>query len=262
MSHRDDRDPRPADLLAAYEMGLLDEAERVRFERAALEDPALLEDLFDHAQAAQALREDPDRYAAVLRAARREAEPSPAARLVARLRALLSPRVLAPAVVAAAAVLALLVLPGDDDLRKLAVLEPAPYVQVDVRGAEGDAATLFHEAMSHYTARRWDAAAAGLESALSAPDAADWPTAGQARLFLGVSRVLNDEADLALGPLARAARSSQLPVAERARWHLAQAHLALGDAAAAREQLEILRDSPVFGVDAAAQIEEIDALVD
>ncbi len=262
MSHRDDRELRPADLLAAYEMGLLDEAERVRFERAALEDPALLEDLFDHAQAAQALREDPDRYAQVLRAARREAEPSPAARFGGWLRGLLSPRVLAPAVVAAAAVLALLVLPGDDDLRKLAVLDPAPYVQVDVRGAEGDAAALFHEAMSHYTDQRWGDAALGLESALSAPDAPDWPAAGQARLYLGVSRMLNNETELALAPLGLAARSSQLPVAERARWHLAQAHLALGDAAAAREQLETLRGSPVFGGDAADQIDEIDALAD
>lgn len=262
MSPDQTRPIRPADLLAAYELGLLDESERARFEQAALEDPDLQDELFDHASAAQALREDPARYAAVLRAALRETEPSLAARVGARLRAALRPRVWVPVTVAAAAVLALIVLPGRDDLRRLAVLEPAPYVQVDVRGAGSEAADLFAAAMVAYGESCWDAAAEGLDRALGVPDVGTWAGADQARLYLGVSRLLDGDAERALAPLRRASRSSQLPVAERARWYLAQVHLVLGDGPAARDVLDGLCDSPVFGAAAAAQLAEIDARVD
>lgn len=257
MSERDDaRTPRAADLLAAYEMGLLDERDRLRFESATLDDPGLLDELFEHASEAQALREDPARYGRVARAALRAAEPSPLARLAGGLRRLFAPRVLVPAVVAAAAVLVLVVMPGGDDLRQIAVLDPAPYAQVDVRAGESDAETLFRDAMAHYLDARWDEAARLLDEALAAGDD-PWPQADQARLYLGVSRLLDGDADAALAPLGEAADSTRRPIAERAHWYLAQAHLVAGDAAAAREALGALVDSPVYGADAAAQLDAL-----
>jgi len=217
MSERDDaRTPRAADLLAAYELGLLDAAERARFEQATLDEPELLDELFDHASEAQALRNEPERYRAVLESARRAAEPAPARRLAGWLRALLSPRVLAPAAVAAAAVFVLVIMPGDDDLRRLAVLEAAPYVQVDTRAADSDAAALYREAMTDYSAARYGAAARRLDEALAAGEAG-WHQAAQARLYLGVSRLLDGDVEGAFAPLREAAASSQLPIAERSR---------------------------------------------
>ena len=262
MSERDDAlTPRAADLLAAYELGLLDATERARFEQATLDDPDLLDELFDHASEAQALRNDPGRYRAVLESARRAAEPAPARRLAGWLRALLSPRVLAPAAVAAAAVFVLVIMPDGGDLRRLAVLEAAPYVQVETRAADSEAAALFREAMADYSAARYGAAAGGLDEALAAGEA-DWHQAAQARLYLGVSRLLDDDVAGAFAPLQEAAASSQLPIAERSRWYLAQAHLLSDDAAAAREVLVALVDSPVFGADATAQLSALEGLDD
>jgi len=261
MSHENTRQARAADLLAAYELGLLDETERLRFEQATLDDPDLLDELFDHASAAQALREDPERFASVLRETLREAEPSLAERLTGWLNAFLQPKVLAPVVVAAAAVFVLVVLPDGDDLRKIAVLDPAPYVQVDVRGAESDAATLYFAAMTRYTDERYREAADLLDEALATGDET-WHQATQARLYLGVSRLLDGDPEAALAPLAAAATSSQLPIAERAHWYQAQAYLLTGDATAAREVLRGLTASPVFGERAAAQLEALDDLGD
>ncbi len=257
MFERDDaRTPRAADLMAAYELGLLDEQDRARFESATLENPELLEELFEHASETQALREDPERYARVARSTLRAAEPSPLARAASGLRRLLSPRVLAPAVVAAAAVLVLVLMPDGGELNRIAVLEPAPYVQVDTRAAETEAATLFRDAMSHYLDARWGEAADLLDRALDAGDT-DWHQAEQAHLYLGVSRLLDGDAAAALAPLREAAGSSRLPIAERSRWYLAQAHLVAGDAEAAREALGALVDSPVYGDEAAAQLEAL-----
>ncbi len=262
MSERNDtRTLRAADLLAAYELGLLAEEDRLRFERGTLDDPALLDELFAYAPEAQALRDDPVRYRRALQAALRQAEPSPVERLAGWLRALLSPRVLVPAVVAAAAVFVLVVMPDGDDLRRIAVLEPVPYVQVDTRGAEFDAALLFHEAMSHYTSTRYGDAARLLDEALAAGDES-WHQAAQARLYLGVSRLLDGDPAAALSPLRDAAGSSQIAIAERSRWYLAQAYLLTGEADAAREALHSLSDSPVFGDDAAKQLVALESLGD
>jgi hypothetical protein len=257
MSHENAHPTRADDLLAAYELGLLNETDRLRFEQATLDDPDLLDELFDHASAAQALREDPERFASLLRETLREADPSLAERLTGWLNAFLQPKVLAPVVVAAAAVFALVVLPDGDDLRKIAVLDPAPYVQVDVRGAESDAATLYFAAMTRYADERYGEAADLLDEALAAGDET-WHQATQARLYLGVSRLLDGDPEAALAPLGVSAASSQLAVAEPSRWYRAQAYLLIGDAPAAREALQGLVDSPVFGARAAAQLERLD----
>ena len=86
MSHENAHPMRADDLLAAYELGLLNETDRLRFEQATLDDPDLLDELFDHASAAQALREDPERFASLLRETLREAEPSLAERLTGLLQ--------------------------------------------------------------------------------------------------------------------------------------------------------------------------------
>ncbi len=256
MSHENKRRMRADDLLAAYELGLLDETERQRFEQATLGAPDLLDELFDHASAAQALREDPERFAALLRETLREAEPSLAERMTDWLNAFLQPKVLAPVVVTAAAVFALVMLPDGDDLRKIAVLDPAPYVQVDVRGADSDAATLYFDAMTRYTDERYGEAADLLDEALAVGDET-WHQVAQAQMYLGVSRLLDGDPEAALVPLGVSATSSQLPIAERSRWYQAQAHLLIGNAAAAREVLNGLTASPVFGAQAAAQLEAL-----
>ena len=252
--------PPAQDLIAAYEFGLLDDADRARFEAATLEDPELLDDLYDAAGDAQMLILDPGQYAAAARDGLAAGARDTSESLIDRLRNLLRPRVLVP--VAAALALAFVIFgPGQnaDHIADLAVLEPIPATRQIVRADAPDAESRFREAMNAYIDGRWDDAAARLEEALTA-GGENWPRQAQARLYLGSSLLLAGKTEAAARELEIAATASLLPIREQATWQLAHARLTLDDAAGARLALEDLRSSPVLSDKALALLTRLDAL--
>jgi hypothetical protein len=146
-----------------------------------------------------------------------------------------------PAALVAAIGLALLVRPeAPPDVARLARVEPlrAPAV------AAGDLPA-FAEAMQHYGAGRWTEAAAGFAAMIAVAGEA-WPRLDEANLYLGSSLLLDAQPDAALEPLRTATRSADSSISVRAKWCLAQAHLARGDAGAARPLLDELSRTPAY----------------
>ena len=251
--------PQAQDLIAAYELGLLDHADRARFEAATLDDTELLDDLYDAATETQVLMQDPGRFAAAARAGLAAGERGARESLLDRLQNFFRPRVLVP--VAAVLALAFVIFgPGQDTghLADLAVLEPIPATRQVVRADAPDAETRFREAINTYLDARWDDAAARFEEAIGA-GGDNWPRQAQARLYLGSSLLLAGKTRLAARELEIAATASLLPIREQATWQLAHARLALDDAAGARTALESLRSSPVLAEQALALLTRLDA---
>jgi len=257
--HSNDRHIRDDDLLAAYELDLLNTDERTRFEAATRDNPELLEELFDMAPGIEALRDDPGRYAAVAREELAAQQPGVMERLAGWFAALSQPRFAAPLIVSAGALALMLLLPdGDKALRDFAILEPMATSSYEVRAGAPAADELYHDAIDAYLDTRWADAASTLESALATADT-DWDRADQARLYLGSSLLLDGRADAAEPVLEVAVSSPLPPVRERAAWQLVQARLVLGDADGARSTLEGLTSSPVFGTRAAELLQELDS---
>jgi hypothetical protein len=146
-----------------------------------------------------------------------------------------------PAALAAAIGLAVLVRPeAPADVSRLAQVEPlrAPAA------AAGDLPA-FTDAVAHYQAARWREAVAGFAASIDA-GGEGWPRRDEAHLLLGLSLLLDARADAALEPLQAAAASSDAAITVRAKWCLAQAHLARGDAGAARPLLDELSKTPAY----------------
>jgi hypothetical protein len=250
--HPGNRSENIRDLLTAYELGLLDEADRARIEAALADDPALLDELSDDAPEALMLTSDPGRYAEAARAGLREAGAAGPS-WADRLRSLWRPRVVLPAVATALAVLAVVLAPGGGaSLADLAVVEPMTVVRPAVRADEPAADMLMRAALDNYAAAAWPAAADGFQQALSA-GGDQWRRAAQARLYLGTALLMAGDAPAAIDPLRAATGSALTPVREQAEWHLAQALLLTGDADGAADLLAGLRDSPALGDRAAEQ---------
>lgn len=248
------------DLMTAYELGLLDAADRKRVEDALLDDPQLMDELFDDAPLAEAMLADPSRLAAAGRAGLRAANPGLGERLAAFVSSFFQPRIAVP-VATAAFVLALALIPGNDKaLRGIADLSPLAYSSVDMRATAPAADSLFVVAMDAYLAEHWTVAADHLADALAAAGSDSWTRRDQALLYRGSALLQSGDAEAALGSLNRAAVSPLPPVSERARWQIAQAHLVRGDAAAARAALGELTGSPVYGVRVEALLADLDAL--
>lgn len=256
--------PEIGDLLGAYELGLLETADRQRFETHLEDCAACLEDLYQGAPAAETLRADPGRFKAVLDDA--AAGPSPAVRLGRFLSRLLRPRVLAPLGAVAAVALALLVLLPDGMVpsARLAVIDPLPWEGLDLRGGpDRQADRLLAEGMQQYAAGNYEGAAAALGSAYAAAGADEaWTDRDQTALFLGLSLLLDDRPTEATTALETAAISPLLPIAERGRWYLAQAHLLRGEPQAALTLLESLLNSPVYADRAATQLQSVREICD
>ncbi|MEZ4388183.1 MAG: hypothetical protein R3D98_11525 [Candidatus Krumholzibacteriia bacterium] len=254
-----DRDPRvlPADdLLAAYEMDLLDPADRARVEAALLADPDLLDELYDAAPETSLLLATPGRFAAAARAGLVAAGSTPLT-LRRRLGRWLRPRLLVPAALVAALAVVLLWpsgghLPGSE----LASVAPLPTMQVELRNATDQADTRFQEGMALYRTGDWTTAAAAFAAALAAAEPG-WSRQHQAQLYAGSSRLLDGRARDALVLLEDAAGSPLPPIREQALWQVVQARLILGQTDQAREALAVLAASPVFGQRATTLLDQL-----
>lgn len=265
-------EPRRGDLLAAYEMGLLQDHERLAFEQHLDACPQCLEELYALAPAAALLREDPARFAAAAEKALRTARNTEGRRGFAAvnrrlLLSLVRPRILAPAAVMAVLVVLVVTptLQRGSRLADLAVVEPLAYTRVPLRSGADQAVLLFYDGMGHYVAGRYfeageTLAAATLELDRRSPEAGALPVGlrDQAHLYLGVSLLLEGRPSAAAGPLTVAAASNLPPVADRGRWYLAQAYLLDGQKDGARTNLELLKTSRGYGPQARKQLEALD----
>ena len=262
--------PRVGDLLGAYEMGLLAAAERQTFEQHLAECPACLEELYEGAVAAEALRADPRHYAEMLRDAARATEPSRADKLGRLLRQFVRPRMLGSvASVAAVAVALMIFLPTQlptqlPTTAGLAVIEPLPYQTLQLRGGPGgELEQLLASGLEHYAAGDYRAAAGKLAPVWEqAGGDEEWNDRHQAALFLGLCLLLEERPGEALAPLAAARKAALLPVAERGTWYLAQAHLLRDEPLESLPLLESLLKSPVYGDRAAAQLLSVREICD
>ena len=170
---------RPCDLLAAYEMGLIEPPERLAFEQHLTACPDCLDEIYAMAPASVAMQTDPQRYARACAAGLAAARPGPVARLRAGLVSLMRPRVLAPVALAAASALAVIVPQLQDrsldrsPWQQLAVVEPLPYARIEVRAGADEPVRLFHQGMDLYLQADYGQAAAKLAEAEALQDR--WP---------------------------------------------------------------------------------------
>lgn len=242
------------DLLAAYEMGLLDEAQRRRFETHLDECDGCLEEIYAFAPASTAMTADPGRF----RGAAVVATPSWTDRLSRILGDVLRPRILAP-VAAAAAVALLVLLPTGSPWVDLAVVEPLPWTQITVRSGEDPAQGLFTQGMTTYLDGRYEQAATTLLRAADLLQQTDRGAPGpeQARLYAGVSLLLARHPGAAKAPLQNAAASPLPPISQGADWYLAQAYLLTDRPDSAASVLSGLSASPVYGARARTLLERL-----
>lgn len=245
-------DPRVRSLVAAYELGLLAEAEKVEVEAHLRACDACRDDVWQMAPWTAEITGSAPQLARMLGAdsrVRAQRRVSPEAWRSA-LRRWLSP---AFAVPLAASLVLLLVFVGrglrHGDVATLARVNPVAWSPLNVRAEDASFATRrFREGMESYAAGRWGDAIPALEEARNAgADLPDWKHTDDATFFLGLSWLLERRPADAIPLLRRAADSPVPPLADRARWYLAQAHLLQRDAGAARVVLEELSDSPVYG---------------
>jgi Putative zinc-finger len=258
--------PELGDLLSAYEMGLLDAPDQLRFESHLEGCSTCAEDLYSGAVASEEMRANPGRYAAAMNAAAGSVEPTlwdRAARFFGRF---LQPRVLAPVgAVAAIALLLMVFQPGGiPSSADLALIDPLPYQGLQLRGGPGqDLDQLLAAGMEQYAAGNYEAAAGSLASVWEAAYANDeWSDRHQTALFLGLSLLLDERPDEAIRPLQAATEAMLLPIAERGTWYLAQAHLLREDPRASLPLLESLLNSPVYGVPAETQLHSVREICD
>ena len=265
--HKSSTTGNTCDLLAAYEMGLLADNERVEFEAHLAGCSECQEELFAMAPATVAMTSDPGAFTAAANKASAEGQPGLARRIMAWLGMSGSGRLLIP--VAVAGVLALVMLwpnaePGGS-FGNLARVEPLPYVQLTVRsGGQGEAAQLFHKGMESYRQQRYTETARDLTEAgkllADAPAGPETVLRDQINLYLGVSYLLADAAGEAVPPLRNARTSTLGPVADKAGWYLAQALLLQEQPDEALEVLADLTNSPVYGDKAAELIRSVEDL--
>ena len=107
---------------------------------------------------------------------------------------------------------------GAEPLAAFARIEPLPVA--DLRG-QGDQ---LEAGLGHYRAGRWVEAAAAFEAALESD-----PDLGEAWLYLGSARLLQDRPRVAREALERAEETALGSFAAEARWQLAQVQLLLED---------------------------------
>jgi predicted Zn-dependent protease len=144
----------------------------------------------------------------------------------------------------------------NDRLTRMSAVTPPPYVSLTTRSQEDADARAFEDAMAHYSAARYDAAARAL-----AVIASRSPRAVHVLFFLGVSQLMANDVDGARESLARTARAKAPPYSDEAHFYLAKAALRARDLGAARSALEaaVKRGAGPDG-EAARLLEEVTAL--
>ncbi|MCP4292984.1 MAG: zf-HC2 domain-containing protein [bacterium] len=257
------------DLLAAYEMNLLERDERSGFEAHLPDCPDCLEEMYSMAPATAAMNAEPGVFADQ---AQRYLERDKSLSLWERLAGILSggpSRVLVP-VIAAAVLAVVIFLPQGQEKQfsQLAISSAPAYSTLQVRAGNQDSwLAPWENGMEFYQDKNYSSAAEDLLQAvtiLAADNAADderYVVLDNARLYLGVSQMLAGQVDQCIGSLQNAANSSLPPVSQKCQWYLAQAYLLNEMPDEAVGILQALIDSPVFGSDSRQLMEQIEDLL-
>ena len=257
------------DLLAAYELNLLESDERLGFETHLTECSACLEEIYAMAPSMNQLTADPGVFA---EQARLHLDPETSESLVSRISRMLftgPARVLVP--VAMAAVLAMLIfLPQTTEtkFRTLAMTDAPAFSPIQVRSGQQEPwLALWDQGMESYQSGEYRAAAQDLVQAIAIldssanPDVEKTELLAHARLFLGVSQMLSEQTAESLITLQRASESRLIPIHQKGMWYLAQAHLLNEQPRDALRLLKQLENSPVYGPQAAELIIGIEEII-
>jgi TolA-binding protein len=120
---------------------------------------------------------------------------------------------------------------------ELTRVEPPPYIPLTVRSAD-DWRARFDAAMAAYAMGRYAEAAEGLEIVASRQ-----PAAANVRFFLGISYLMLDRTDDAVGALRRCVDIGDPAYADDAQFFLAKAWLRKGNREAATSALDVVSRS-------------------
>lgn len=237
------REPKTGALIARYEMGLLSDEERRRFETHLLECDACFQDYYQFAPVAEVI----SRERAALRTALAREGRSWFASLWEQVRELISLPASSPglspaltwglAVVVALVVLFVL-LPVPEAYEELAMIEPFPYqhFELRLRGPQQRSTwrRTFDAGMRAYSDGDYLLAMQKLEEAHELN-----PDDVETRFFLGVSALLSDRPETGIPHLQAVVEEPTLPPGA-VRWYLARALFLEGAYGRAEEQLEEL----------------------
>ncbi len=257
------------DLMAAYELNLLDAKSSTEFENHLTNCADCLEEMYAMAPSMTELTAQPGVYA---EQAAQHLELDNKASWLTRINKVLfsgPARLLVP--VAVAAVLAMLIFLPQGSATKfhsLAIVEAPAYSPLQVRaGQQTPWLPLWNSGMQSYRDSEYQAAAGDLSQAVSiisqqtnAPEE-DYTVLDNALFYLGVSQMLDDQILESINTLQIAATSSLRPLQQKSLWNLAQAHLLNEQPQEALTALDRLKNSPVYGAPAQALISDIESLI-
>ncbi|MBT3317239.1 tetratricopeptide repeat protein [bacterium] len=243
-------------LLAAYEMNMLEFADKLLFETHLKDCKTCCNELFDNAPVANELQAHPGLYGGTLKS---KTATQPEKSLFTKIREMFAVKILVPVVVVASLVVMVISLGAGSDVRKLAVVEKMAYVSIDVRSADSElAAEYFASAMNAYQESQYVVAVEELKLSIENADSS-WDGWDQAHMYLGVSLMMNNQPDQAIEYLTVVRNSSSLPLIEKGSWLLAQANLQAGNRDQAIEYLaDLIINGVVYADKAAEQLHEIE----
>ena len=118
-------------------------------------------------------------------------------------------------------------------LDELARVEPPPYNQAALRGAEDEAEEIFRNAMQRYAKGDYAGAIPGLRVALKSS-----PQSPRSNFYLGACYLLTDKTTMAVAYFRRVITLGETPYAEPAHFYLAKAYLKSGQVPDAKAELQ------------------------
>jgi tetratricopeptide (TPR) repeat protein len=118
-------------------------------------------------------------------------------------------------------------------LDELARVEPPPYSEIVLRGADDEGQEAFRTAMQNYATKDYPKAIPGLRAALKAN-----PQAASFNFYLGACYLLTDRTDPAIVYLRKTISLGNPAYLESAHFYLAKAFLKKKDVSAAEEELQ------------------------
>ncbi|SRR5712691_8541630 len=122
--------------------------------------------------------------------------------------------------------------PPAASLEDLARVQPPPYNAVVLRGAEDEAQTTFHTAMQSYSKGDYARAIPGLRAAMKAS-----PRTAKFTFYLGASYLLTGQNDAAIAALSKTIAFNDPLYSELAHYYLAKAYLGKKEVPAAEQEL-------------------------
>jgi TolA-binding protein len=134
-------------------------------------------------------------------------------------------------------------------LEEMARVEPPPYSEVVLRGAEDEAQESFHRAMQHYLKGDYVGAIPGLQAAVKAS-----PATARFHFYLGACYLLTAQTDPAINSFRKVISLNDPSYSEAAHFYIAKAYLRNRDLTHAEDEL---RTTAKLGGSKAREAEEL-----